>query len=464
MILSISNIKKTVNYFKNNGMTDTVYAAAERIKEKKKSKYTYTEPTEGELLSQRNESDSFMYRPLISIAVPTYETRPVFLEDMLLSCEEQSYTNFEIVIADASKTDFVERIVKDYNKQYGNIIYKRIGSNDGIAENTNRAIAMCNGDYIGLLDHDDMLTRDCLYYMVKAIVDCKKRFGDPVFAYSDEDKTDEYAEHFYEPHIKERPDGQLIMSNNYICHFSVFREDVIRNLKMRGTYDGAQDYDLILRSFEYAKEKHGDDYRHFILHVPHVCYHWRCHSESTAASTTAKEYAYENGRKALEEYVKKENPGATVSNLKHKGFYRVDYDTDIFTACPKVVAVGGPVIRNGHIVGGLTDRKGRVKYEGLNIHFSGYMHGAVLKHEADVLDIRNMVIRPEYEELFKQETGYSYPLDEDVRTSAKDGEMVRKSIAFCNKLKQKGIELMYDPQFDCREYLNSGSDAKEETE
>ena len=252
------------------------------------------------------------------------------------------------------------------------------------------------------------------------------------------------------------------MSNNYICHFSVFREDVIRNLKMRGTYDGAQDYDLILRCFEYAKEKHGDDYRHFILHVPHVCYHWRCHSESTAATTTAKEYAYENGRKALEEYVKKDNPGATVSNLKHKGFYRVDYDKDIFEACPKVVAVGGPVFRDGHIVGGLTDRKGKVKYGGLNQHFSGYMHGAVLKHEADVLDIRNMVIRPGYEELFKQETGYNYPLDEEIRTSTKDGEMVRKSIAFCNKLKQKGIELMYDPQFDCREYLNPGKAETEE--
>ena len=457
MILSPSNIKKTVEYLKRNGVSDTYYAIAERISEKRKKKYTYNPPTPDELKKQEEEIKTFKEKPLISIVVPAYETKPVYLEDLILSCQDQSYTNFEIIIADASKTDFVERIVKDYNSQYGNIIYKRLTGNNGISENTNEGLLLAKGDYIGLLDHDDVITPDALFHTVKAINECFERNGNPILVYSDEDKSDEYLENFYEPYFKSKADSELIMSNNYICHFSVFKADVIKELKLRSEYDGAQDYDLILRCFKYAKEKYADNYKRFIVHVPKVLYHWRCHSGSTAENPKAKDYAYEAGLNALKDFVK-ENESAVVNHLKHKGFYRVDYDKDIFDARPDVIAVGGTVIREDRIVGGLIDKKGNVVYGGLNSHFSGYMHGAVLKHEADILDIRNMIIRPGYENVFKEETGYDYPLSDDIRTSSNDEMIIKRSEKLCNKLRRKGVILLYDPQFDATQYYGENKD------
>ena len=154
------SIKKTLKYYKRNGFTDTWYAVQERLWEKKHIKYDYVPPTEEELKVQR---DKKYERPLkFSIVVPAYETPEVFLQDLILSVVEQSYDNWELIIADASETNAVVKVVNSFKEQYGGIVYHKLESNEGISGNTNAALELATGDYITLLDHDDCNTQDAL--------------------------------------------------------------------------------------------------------------------------------------------------------------------------------------------------------------------------------------------------------------------------------------------------------------
>jgi len=443
----MGNIGKAIMYFKRNGIKNTAYAVLERLQEKKKTAYTYMEPDEDELQKQREAH--FAFEPLISVLVPCYETKPVFLEDLVLSLQDQTYTKFEIVLADASKSTDVMRVAGSLAEQYGNIVYHRLDSNEGISENTNKGLLSCSGDYIGLLDHDDLLTKDALYQVVKAINDTKKDKIDPILIYSDEDKTDTYLETFYEPHRKLKFNEDLILTNNYICHFSVYDAWTIKKLMLRKDYDGAQDFDLVLRTISYVKKEYGKQWRDSIVHVPEIIYHWRCHKESTASNPESKNYAYINGGRAIEDFLTQNGIEASVQPLKHLGFYRVEYKDGVFAQRSDIGAIGGPVVYKNKIISGALNGKGQPLFENLNIHFSGYMHRAALQQSVSVLDIRNIQIRPEYEDLFKETTGYSYPikLSDEMLGEEKNHEFIKKSIIFCNKLKNKGINLLYDPEF-----------------
>lgn len=445
-------INKTILYFKRNGVKNTMYAVMERLQEKKKNPYTYTEPGEEELAMQREAK--FNHTPLISVLVPCYETKPVFLEDLILSLQDQTYDNFELVLADASKTANVRRLAESYMEQYGNIVYYHLDSNDGISENTNKGLELCQGEYIGLLDHDDLLTKDALYHVVKAINDAKAKSIDPLLIYTDEDKTDTYLERYYEPNFKMKLNEDLIMTNNYICHFSVYKSELIKELKLRKEYDGAQDFDLVLRTIAYAKSDSGSDgsanskkWSERIIHVPNVLYHWRCHNESTASNPASKNYAYESGGRAIEDYVASQGWRAEIVPLKHLGFYRVAYGDGVFKQRKDVGVVGGPVVYKDKIISGALDGKGKALYGGLNSHYSGYLHRAVLQQSVTVLDIRNIQIRPELEKIFEKETGYSYPLQitDDMMTADGNEEIIKKSIKFCNKVRSMDIKLLYDP-------------------
>ncbi|HOO79987.1 MAG TPA: glycosyltransferase, partial [Lachnospiraceae bacterium] len=185
MLLSRANIQKTKNYFKKNGMKDTILALQERLSNRKMEKYAYALPTDEELEAQRKH---VFERPLfLSVIVPAYETKPVFMQDLILSVMDQTYQKFELIIADASKSDQVQRVVKDYQEQYEGIRYVRLESNGGISDNSNAALEYVTGDYVGLLDHDDLLTPDALYHVMDAIMQCRKKTGSPVLIYSDED-------------------------------------------------------------------------------------------------------------------------------------------------------------------------------------------------------------------------------------------------------------------------------------
>lgn len=477
----VENLKKTYYYLKKNGLEDTFYAVWERMESRKGPVYDYIAPKEDVLEKQGKEV--MVWMPKLSLVVPAYETQPLFMQDLILSVVEQSYPNYELVIADASESDVVERTVRDFQSQYGGIVYHRLESNGGISENTNAALPLATGDYIGLLDHDDLLTPDALYYIAKEINHCRKKGLDPELFYTDEDKTDTHLEKYYEPNQKPDFNYNMALTNNYVCHLSFYRADVIRALGLRKEYDGAQDYDLLLRTMAFienswekqdgsemtdgkghtaGKGKNGGCYVNWsehIRHIPHILYHWRCHEASTAANPQSKTYAYEAGKRAVEDYLlkkweslskKEERPEFQVKYLKHLGFYRVEYESgSLFKNRPDLGVIGGPIYTAHKVSGGAMKKNGTVLYGGLREHFSGDMHRAVLQQDVEAVDIRNMVIRKDLIHTFEKITGYSYPMDPELCTeklSENELDKIRKkSLEFCNKVRNQSIGIMYDP-------------------
>lgn len=269
------------------------------------------EPDEEELQKQKNEK--FENEPKISIVVPMYNTPKGFLEDLVNSLIYQTYSNWELCLADGSneKNKELEEIYKKDSK----IKYKFIGENKGISGNTNEAINLATGDYIGLLDHDDFLPAFSLYEIVK----CINNNPDVEFIYTDEDKCEEANGKRYDPYFKSDFGPDTLRANNFICHFSVFKKELMDKLGgFRTEYDGAQDYDIILRMSEETNK---------IVHIPKILYHWRVHSLSTAKSGgTAKPYAYEAGIKAIQDHIERIGLKGIVEHGKTLGTYKIKYN------------------------------------------------------------------------------------------------------------------------------------------
>ncbi|MBD5444169.1 MAG: glycosyltransferase, partial [Lachnospiraceae bacterium] len=332
-ILNVNNIRKTINYLRKNGIKHAYYAAMERIEEEKNSDYIYEEPPKGLLLKQREKAQKMPYK--FSIVVPAYETKEEYLRELIDSVLYQSYENWELIIADASLGDRVKKVVseylesrhsgsEDFKSREKRIKYIRLTENKGISENTNAGIRAATGDYIALLDHDDLITADALYEVAYVIQMYEEKDSRPILIYSDEDKYD--GKNVKEPHIKSEFNLDLILSNNYICHLMVVEAACMKELMLRREYDGAQDYDLVLRVVSKLMDRADiQKLKENIIHVPKVLYHWRCHRDSTAENTASKSYAYEAGKRALEDFCNNRNWKVKVSHALHLGFYRIEY-------------------------------------------------------------------------------------------------------------------------------------------
>lgn len=438
-----ANLKKTYYYCKKNGITDTYYALRERLYARTSplymAGYDYVPVSEEELQKQRETV--FENAIKFSILVPMYETKPEFAREMVDSVLAQTYTNWELILADASKTDLVKDVVSGADgsaSSMGNVYasdsrirYVRIVENKGISENTNEALKYATGDYIGLLDHDDLLTPDALYEMALAIKTAGESSKTVAFAYSDEDKCDAEAKRYYEPHVKSGFNLDLLFSNNYICHFLVMKADLMKKTGFRKEYDGAQDFDLVLRAFLHKEP--ADE----ILHVNKVLYHWRCHESSTAANPQSKLYAYEAGKRAvesaLEEYLREMHDGnitkvdrmlyvndipVQVVHTKHNGFYRVEYGKgtaeDIFKVRKDIGVIAGPVIDNNKITSGIVEKDGTCPYAGLPAKFSGYIHRLALQQNPECVDIRNAAVRFELAEEIKNRNNAQQKINLDL--------------------------------------------------
>lgn len=409
-------VRKTLAYAKRNGIKAACDSVRERLDTKHRDEMSRLSAAyrgrrewsislseeEEEQERKRQENHHFPYAPLISIVVPAYETHENFLRELADSVRGQTYGNWELIIADGSKSEKVKDVVgREYGKE-SRIRYKRLEENRGISENTNRALEEAKGDYIALLDHDDILTLDALYFMVEKLNEAGGK--EKVLAvYSDEDKCDWTTERFYEPHFKPDFNMDLLLSNNYICHFLMVRASEMKELKLRGEFDGAQDYDLILRLG--ARCMNGNGSKDKMLHVPKVLYHWRCHQGSTAGNTESKRYAYDAGRRALEEYYKASGMEGQVkvSDSLHLGFYDREYIPDIFAVRKDVAAVCGRVVKGGVVIGGpkllkegKKEKTGGI-FEGLLKNNSGYMHRASLYLEVKEGDERALRMRPDLE-------------------------------------------------------------------
>ncbi|MDE6389713.1 MAG: glycosyltransferase [Lachnospiraceae bacterium] len=414
-IFRTTNFIKTVNYFKKNGIRHTYYAAKERLEEERKSNYYYRKPSAEELEEQRRETAD--YSELFSIVVPAFETKEEFLRDMLDSVCGQSYGKWELIIADASESDTVEKIVLEAAQRMteengeNRIKYRRLTENKGISGNTNAGIEMASGDYIALLDHDDFLTPDALYYMAQAVHSAKEQGIIPALLYTDEDKYENNIGYYISPHEKLKFNLDLILSNNYICHFTAVEAKLMKTLQLRGEFDGAQDYDLVLRVVgQLLKTVPMHEMQRRIIHISRILYHWRSHADSTAENTASKSYAYEAGKNALTDFCAGQGWNVEVNHSLHLGFYEIAYVPDILTVRTDIGIVGGRVLdARGRICGGAFDANGVSRYMGLHKEYSGgSTHRAALKQDAAAVDIRCIQVRPELREQFEQITGLRY--------------------------------------------------------
>ena len=204
----------------------------------------------GEEETKRQRETEFAFAPLVSILVPAYETPEPFLRQLMDSVLSQSYGRLELCIADGSPSDRVERIAQEYARRDSRVRYRKLSENLGISGNTNAALELASGEYVGLLDHDDLLLPGALFEIVRALND-----GEPADAvYTDEDKLDPERNRHFQPHFKPDFNPEYLRSNNYICHFFlVKREIALEAGGFREEFDGAQDHDFILRCTENAR-------------------------------------------------------------------------------------------------------------------------------------------------------------------------------------------------------------------
>ncbi len=228
-----------------------------------------------------------------SILVPLYNTNEVYLTEMIRSVQAQTYPEWELCLADGSDAEhaYVERVVRELAKNDPRIKYKRLEKNAGISENTNACAQMATGEYLGFLDHDDLLSPAALYMNAEAILETKADV-----LYSDEDHLSLKGEHCF-PFRKPDWSPDLLYSQMYICHFTTMKRSLFNQLGgFCSEFDGSQDYDLMLRISEKTKN---------IVHIPVILYTWRECETSTAANADAKPYAHEAGRRALDAHLKR---------------------------------------------------------------------------------------------------------------------------------------------------------------
>lgn len=272
------------------------------------------EPTEEELEQQKNYN--FENNPKISIIVPMYNTPENFFKDLVDCMQSQTYSNWELCLADGSPEENKE--LKKYFENDKRVVYKFLGKNDGISGNTNEALKLVTGDYVGLLDHDDAIPKFALYEIVKTI----NENPNVEFIYTDEDKIEGTIDKRCSPHFKPDYAPDTLACHNYITHFVVMKTKLIKKLGgFRKEYNGAQDFDLVLRASEETQN---------IIHIPKVLYHWRVHPQSTAMISDSKPYAYEAGKKAALDH--QTRLGRKVSKVDHggdvPGIYEVEYEVD----------------------------------------------------------------------------------------------------------------------------------------
>jgi len=350
--------------------------------------------------------------------------------------------------------DYVQNNSIKYSDDYGSLAdkikYHFLNDNKGISGNTNEALNMSTGDYIALLDHDDTLEPDTLYEYMKAVDSMQKIKTEGqdgirkiMAVYCDEDKITYDSKSYFDCHIKPDFDPILLCTNNYICHFLMVDRSVALGVKgFHSEYDGAQDHDFILRVSEGI-------YSETILHVPKVLYHWRSTPSSTAENPAAKMYAYDSGKRAVIDHFKRTGIKADVKDTEHLGFFVYDIQSDLEEKDVKVLETSEylgltpekirgisedfilivskdlrPVSCNylktmlslmeidcvGAVTGRIIGKNGRLesagydkiedglikeRFLGLNRHYSGYMHKAMIQQKVDDFTMDLVLVRKE---------------------------------------------------------------------
>ena len=315
--------KKGIRYWKTQGSAALVGKVAAKVRTASTREIPYQKwivrhlPGPKELERQRREK--FDFQPKISIVIPLYKTQEKYLRQLVETIKEQTYPNWELCLSDGSGANSpIAGLLESLAASDERIKVVSHEESLQISENTNAAIEIATGDYIAFADHDDELTPNALFECVKAL----NKNRDVKVLYSDEDKMSMDGHKFFQPHFKPDYNPDLLCTVNYICHLFVVDRKVIEQVgTLRKEFDGAQDYDFIFRCIEAVSPEE-------ICHVPKILYHWRCHEESTAENPESKTYAFESGKRAIEEHYRRTGIDAEVYQGEFLGLYRTRFHRD----------------------------------------------------------------------------------------------------------------------------------------
>lgn len=452
-------INKVIKYGSEKGFKALAFKVRERINYKFDAlKYIKDNfPNDDELRIERVEK--YKNHVTISICVPVYNTDKAMLEEMLTSVLKQTYSDWELCIADGSDKGYgyIESMVRGINDS--RIKYKKLNKNEGIVTNSNEACAMANGEYIALLDHDDVLSPDALYHVRKAID------SGADYIYSDEAN---FSKSIFKPDmIHFKPDYSIfnLRGNNYICHLSVFKRKLFNEVGgFRKGFEGSQDHDLTFRICEKANH---------ICHIPKVLYFWRIHQNSVASGLSAKPYCLTSGIKAVESHLERMKIAGKVESANGSStFYKVTYNTlikpvvinnveNIKGVTNEYIIVAKPELKVGAsaineicqilqqnnvgIVGGMVVRKNTIEssayklcnneyiplYDGLPVNSDGYMSRLRYAHSVDSVNCSFFGVKKSVLE----NMGF---FTEGLWNENKINDM-------CKRLKNYGYEIVFNP-------------------
>lgn len=397
--------------------------------------YRYEEPAPGTVFSQRAQyerlhqgespsqvfaSDPVMRRafkaPAFTVIMAVSDPRPDRFEDSMISVLSQTWAGFELIVADCGMKNTAANVLADYDDD--RIRHFRMQGMTNASDALNSAALHAAGDYIVFLDYGDLLATDALFEAALTIMTTGAEI-----LYSDEDCCDSAARKYFSPYIKPDFNKDYLFASPYITHMLVIRRELFLALRFRSRFDGARDYDLILRA-----PKSG------ICHIPRVLYHVRKLPERKVSAGDA--------RAALENYFSVRGLRARVTQEGSGAFLHVDYLPDIFTVRREIGVIGGKVLdRRRRIIGGMMDEDGNVAFEGLDELDPGHQRSAVTVRNADAVDARCMRIRPELCGLYQEVFGF--PWHSPMRGRAH--EIREKSLRFCERARAKGYLILWDP-------------------
>lgn len=255
---------------------------------------------------KRQRKQRFEKEYKISVITPLFNTPENFLREMIESVQNQTYANWELCAVDFSSEENrqVEEICRLYMNSDKRIIYRRNPDNKGISENTNECLKLATGEYIAMLDHDDILHPSAFYEVMKVI---NEEGSD--FIYSDEIKFESDLNHVYAPNFKSDFGADELRAHNYICHLTVYKKVLLDKVgKYRKECDGSQDHDMVLRLTEIAEH---------ITHIPKILYYWRVHPNSVAIAIEAKPYATLAGIRAVEMQLKRQKQNYYAESVRN---------------------------------------------------------------------------------------------------------------------------------------------------
>lgn len=402
-------IKKGFRYLKHYGLRKFMVRLKERLKSDTVSYGPWIKKhmvDDAVWQKQREDCRTWADRPLFSVCVPLYNTPRDVLSCMIESVKAQSYDNWELCLADGTEGDSVSETVRELAGDDKRVKYTRLDENKGIADNTNAAVGMASGEWIGFLDHDDALARDCLYEVLAAaglnpvkasgVIPESGRWQEADAVYTDEDKISYDGRKHFQPHFKPDYSIDLLRSNNYITHFFAVKKSLADKAGgFKSEFDGAQDYDFIFRCTRMARK---------VAHMPRILYHWRASADSTADNPESKKYAFESGKRAIEADLEACGESGSVEQSVDYGFYRVKYEVK-----------GSPLVSIIIPNKDETDTLRKCVDSVLKSTYSAY----------EIIIVENNSVTREITEYYEELTGQKYEADKELSGRLPNGAPVK---------------------------------------